>query len=460
MTIINFTFTNASNYTYDSDKIVISGGLAKLKDLTPADSTFYASYTTNEDANWSDGSSDGTLTNATVSGGYLDCTGGSVKYVSYPITGNADHGNKGCIRFTMQPAYTGLPANTQYMLYVGGTSDKNEIILTHHTGGRIKLLMKDNTGSVIIDEGLDTFSPTSGNDYEIELNWDLTSGATRVFVDGVQSNTTITTTGTRDSTDLTAIRFGGTSGINSNAKYDDLIIFSKPQHTTDYTPGASITQTRYDTSNPYITPNSTFKATQICSFTSTETTPGSDLITATLNAGGQHRYVTGGSAANSDGSYSQSSTFSELNTDVNNLITSRKTCSIRIFLHSDDGSTTPEIESLTTTYNMALDDPSTSTLTEVEGFFYDHNGPLQNKTIKIRPYGNGFWNQGVFHAYCWQDLGTTDSDGYLFANVYVQNTGNYWEFKICNQRYKVALQDTSEQDLSNLPSSGTWEVIT
>jgi hypothetical protein len=76
--------------------------------------------------------------------------------------------------------------------------------------------------------------------YEFELNWDITAGASRLFVNGKQFGATITATGVRNSS-IGLLRVGGgydsTSPLASNFGIEKLIIFNTVQNTADYTPG-------------------------------------------------------------------------------------------------------------------------------------------------------------------------------------------------------------------------------
>lgn len=217
-------------------------------------------------------------------------------------------------------------------------------------------------------------------------------------------------------------------------------------------------QTQYPTDNPTIVTNSTFKASDLEDFTATETKAGSDEIKYVITASGQDRYVTGGSAADSDGTYAQASTATEMDSDIGNIISARKTIAITAFLHSDDGTTTPELDLLSIIYNAALADPSTPTLVEVEGFIYDANGPVASQTVRVRPFEAGYFNDGIFHKYQYDTIATTDADGYFNGNVYFQGSGKAWDFKIGTQSYKVELLDQAEMDLKDAPTFVVIEI--
>src|SRR4030042_74287 len=161
-------FSSDSGFTYDSSKSEFTGGLVRQKDTRPSNATFLASYNVNKDGNWGGGTLTGTLNGgATVHDGVLDLASGTVKYEDFSATGNAGSQQTLCIR---------------------------KVIITNFT-----IRIKDSAGADIIFTSAGSYSPTSGVPFEIELNMDLTSGATRLFINGTQLGSTITTTGTRGS---------------------------------------------------------------------------------------------------------------------------------------------------------------------------------------------------------------------------------------------------------------------
>lgn len=455
-TTITFPFTTSGNYTYDSGLIEVSGGVAKLKDLTPDNATFYADYESDEDGNWGGGVLSGTLVSgASVSGGQLDCTSGVLDSATYACSGNADFTQTGCIRFTVVPNYSGVPGSNSVLFSLSPIA--NEIYLRHNSaGGNLILVVRDSGSSFLINNTLGSWLPTSGQAYEFELNLDITNGATRLFIDGTQSGSTITTTGTR--TASTVLYVGSlSSGQGIDAKFNDIIVYEAVQHTADYTPGESITPTRYDITNPTIVTNATFKSTELQDFSTTETVSGSDLVKYIIGASGQGRYVTGGSAANSDGTYAQSSTQSDMDSDITNIINARKTILVTSFLHSDDGSSTPELDLISVTYDAALEDAVVgTTLVNIESYLYNNDGPVASQVIEVRPFEKGFWNGDVFHQYEWKTLATTDDDGFFSGSLYAQPTDEFWEMRHGSKRYKFSIPSQAEVQLKDFT---TWEVI-
>lgn len=213
--------------------------------------------------------------------------------------------------------------------------------------------------------------------------------------------------------------------------------------------------TGYLTTNPSIMDNTSLRSSELISFSEIVTKAGSDNVKYIIQVNGIDKWSNAGTVEASNGTYSQANTAAEINAVIGDFLSTRALFKIKAFIHSDTGATTPELDSLSIIYNLAIDlvEP---TLVEIEGFFYDTNGPISGEKIYVRPYQHGFWNGSVFHKYAWEEIGTTDANGYLVANIYKQPSSEYWEMKVGAQKYYFELSDALEQDLSSL---STWGVV-
>ena len=224
-------FSSPTGFTYDSTKARIGN---------PEDATFLATYDT--DANGTQGN--GILTGTTVggpsvSGGLLDLTGGTEKSVDYNADLNADSQQVGAVRFRWVPNYSGAPAVTQnlFIIQEANADESNQISFIHSiTTGNLTLSCRDAAAVGFMTVSFGAWSPTSGQQYEFELNYDFTAGATRLFIDGTQFGSTQTSTGTRGSA-IGLLRIGNdyNGGAISNFKVQDIQIFKTVQHTAGYT---------------------------------------------------------------------------------------------------------------------------------------------------------------------------------------------------------------------------------
>ena len=107
----------------------------------------------------------------------LDLTGAvSDRYWSYDPT-NADFGEIGTLRFKIRPAYTGGPASNRFIFQLTGAGVDNRIVLLHQASSNLQLILNNSAGGAIAAANLGNWSPTSGQEYEFELNLDVTNGA-------------------------------------------------------------------------------------------------------------------------------------------------------------------------------------------------------------------------------------------------------------------------------------------
>ena len=87
--------------------------------------------------------------------------------------------------------------------------------------------------------------------------------------------------------------------------------------------------------------------------TLTETAAGSDAIKYILKKGTSWYYYTGSAWAVSDGTYSQSNTAAEIEAAKATFTTSVVVSKVKAFLHSDDGSTTPQLDAIDIHYDFS-----------------------------------------------------------------------------------------------------------
>ena len=225
----------------------LSAGIQKIKIIATAqtvsdesltDGTFYANYTSNIDAAWGSGSFTGTGYFGAVinDDGYLDLTGGIVKYASYDGTLNVPDGNIGCIRIKFIPNYSGTPTSNIAIFSSDDSSTDQSLIYIYHdsVAGDLTAVYFTDSG-VLIGSITNTFSPVSGETYEIEFNWDFTAGNTQLFLDGVSQGTDVSLA----TTDTRTTLFVGADNVATaitDCYIDEIVVFSTVQHLTDYTP--------------------------------------------------------------------------------------------------------------------------------------------------------------------------------------------------------------------------------
>lgn len=430
---------NPSNFIFDSNKIeMLTSG--KFKNLTPTDATFVATYTNNINGNYGNGVLTGTPTGgAVIVGNRLDLTGDITKYVDYDANNNADSQQTGTFLTKLTPNYSGPPSSNKAIFCttrINGSSD-NMIQLLHLTSGVLLLQMRDQNGNLILTYSMPVWSPIAGQRYEFSLNFDLTAGETRLFIEGNQHGVTQTATGIRSS-DINLLRIGNNNqgSYTSDMYIEDFVYFSTVQHTANYTPGYTLSETLYDTTNPVIELNTaiiTIKADQLFNMLENVSKPVNDDITYVLSRNGSSVYynIVNGQWETSDLSPTKSNTIAEMLQGKESFLTDGdgKTIGIYWVMHSNDGSTTPEAISITLEYDFTVDVP---TLIEniVYGSVYDMNSNINRNPIKITPFSYVIntntivTNKGI--------LVIPFENGTFEAKIYTEDVnpdGLIWEFE-------------------------------
>jgi hypothetical protein len=551
-------FADDTGFTYDSDLAEFISGLRQKSQIDALSGADFNSDINLED--WSSGIITGTAYNgAAISSGKLDLSGSTNKYVDFDANNNADMQQTGCIKFKWTPKYSGAGSFQYLFSIVEGAGNANNRIRMYHQSTLLFVAISDSAGGSIISFA-EAFSPVADTEYEIELNFDITTGETRLFVDGNQLGTTQTGTGTRSS-DIGLLRFGKDLNGNGNADFeiDDLIIFDTVQHTANYTKGYTVSDYQYSktsvivpemehtgdgsiklfnsfsatytgdikilieidrsgnklywtgtawavstdpyteatdisvfiancasldvtdakygqftivftdsntlgsiseltanlnvdigypTDNPWIEPVQAISSIEeLINFTETINISGSDAIKYALYKN-SNLYYYDGDWIISDGTYAQSNTAAEIIANISSFTTEKIDFNFRAFLHSDDGTTTPELDSVTVVYDFAqkITDPE---MCLVYGYSLNPdntpntdvivitlniganetlgNNQLSRKAIYITPRDDGYWEKEL-------------------ANTEDMETDSYyeWIYQGRTTKRKVAKQDKQE----------------
>lgn len=354
-------YTTPSDYTYDTDKVEVDGE-TRLKEGSNPEATFFANFNTDINGTWGDGVLIGTAYGgAAILNAELDLTGGGIKYTEYSGVDNINSTQKGAVRFKYTSNYSGGPPSwyTLFELQISDGINTDEIYLSHTniSGGQLYLQIRG-SGSGIVSSYFGVWNPTSGVKYEFELNWDVNIGAHRLFIlnpsTGICEQFGTTKTGTGTITALNHFKIG--TNFNStdsmNGKFEDFIIFSDVQHTSNYTPSDYAI---YSMLNDIITPisglSSSISIYSWNSFAETSTKLGSDEIKYILSDddGVTWQYYNSGWISSNE-AYSQANTATEINAQFSSFPVTNKKLLIRAFLHSTDGTTTPELDNLAIGY--------------------------------------------------------------------------------------------------------------
>ena len=332
---IGSDFSSSAGFTFDSDKIELDNNSFKQKSQVPPNALSHADYASSINLTWGDGILTGTATGgAAVSGGKLDLAYNDTRYVDYDPVGNADPVQTGCIRFKVTPNYSGTPTTQKVFSYIGKTGGTiNRIEFRQRiSDGAIVILISDSVGTSILTMVTGVWNPTASTEYEFELNFDVTLGETRFFINGVQIGSTSTATGTRSSDmDMFRVGSGRIAGETSDFEIDDLMVFDTVQHTSNYTPEA------YTVPYKYVEATIEFPEMAYPGIGDVQSYDSFEMGVEQNSPGYicNNFYWTGAAWASSNGTYAQASTENDIDTNISTLPVSNSMTVITVFPDSN-----------------------------------------------------------------------------------------------------------------------------
>jgi hypothetical protein len=374
MITTTYNYNSGSGFIYDPTKITFAGGMAELQltnvpgqtfipsissssfpgtlayvggsleqvDQRPSTATYYASWTSQINANWS-GTPSGSLTvtpsgTAVIDSGGLNLTGyGSSTLVTLSAANNIDTTGTGTIEFQITPNYSGNPSNTQNFLSACAAQGNvdNLINIAHTNSGSLIVQVHNSGGSSPVNIG-SSWSPVSGTTYTLTLQY--TSGNTTLLLNGVSfvtSNATYTRTG------VTYVAIGeqySGSGTPPNFWIKNFAWYSNV-----VTPATPVLSPTIYAAATAVLPLFTYgELGNVQAFTSFATTDANG-VAYTVNG----MYWNGSSWVNSNGSYSQASSASIVNSHIAALSASN---TFQVDAIYPAGSSQASLNSLTMTY--------------------------------------------------------------------------------------------------------------
>lgn len=317
-------FDNDTGHTYDNTKAEFTGGQVQQIDNLPTNSVAWITYTNNIDINYSlSGTRTGTAAGgAAISGNRLDCTNGTSKNVSYDNAAIATLGDTLTVKFIYTPDYTGSPPANRGMIQIGTAA--NRVVLFHAGTGQFRLSAWDSGNNPIhaaVNLGA-AYPVTSGNTYEMSLNITASTGVIELYIKGIYQGATPVTTFTRTATTGVLYVGGGISYVNSDAYFEDVVLYNTVQHSGgaggNYTPGYTLAEYRYVASNGAI-PQFTYGGVGNIQSYDGLTTSESNAPHYYINNGTNDYYWNGSTWAVSDGSYAQSNDKATFDTNISSF---------------------------------------------------------------------------------------------------------------------------------------------
>lgn len=532
------TFTSDSGFTYDNTKASFTGSQVQQLDLRAADAIWAANFNLGFDSNWN--SSGGTVTptqvgTPTIVSDKLDCTGGGNNGLIYADATLSGAANKGAIKFKYTAGYTTTTTgNVGTIALLPSSGNNNRLLLRHNrTNGRMLVDLYDSTGTPIASVGTSSgdfgvWNTVSGTTYEVEFNWDGVAGTMYFLVDGVLIGSQSPGAFTRGGTATNLYVGANPTYASADATFDDVLVFNDIQHTSGYTPGYTVSDYVYESSNvtlpaftysgvgtlltynslttvqtstprytiqsdsgsfkywngsawvasdgtyaqantqadmsanlsaltdasgaasatvrvhftgtntqaavdnlvlnhngqnnyytddPPVTQVSGIEVDDITSFSAVTSASGSDTVTFIMNANGVDKYWDGAAWSNSDGSVAQSNTAADVNANIDSFdFSAGVTVKWKTLLHSDDGTTTPTVTSITFVYDFFTSKPGAINECILYGWEEDLEGvAVEGATVRVTLLTPFFHGNRRFSAL--RKETTTDSTGYWEISV-------------------------------------------
>ncbi len=223
----------------------------------PENATFGAKFNENINGNWGNGVLVATqVGDPQIVDEKLDLAHNDLRYIDFDAENNADAIQVGALKTEFIPNYNGANATEQAIITVARAHNdaRNLIYLRHRlgnvSGNYLVLHLHDKDGVLIKEQILNFWIAVLGQKYKFEINYDLTAGATRVFMNGDQIGPTITETGVRDS-NIGLLRLGSNCNAQytSNFSFKNFIYFSAVQHVANYVSEYTVPTKEYLKSN-------------------------------------------------------------------------------------------------------------------------------------------------------------------------------------------------------------------
>lgn len=180
-----------------------------------------------------------------------------------------------------------------------------------------------------------------------------------------------------------------------------------------------INNSGYTTTNPNVLESFKMQASSLSSFLETANYSGSDNVQYTVLVNGSDYYWSGSAWVSSNGTYSQSNTASVINTHCTDtsmatLLGTGSYVTIRAFLHSASGTTTPTLTGISLTYTFAAIRPSNPAQCTVWVYLEDILGNIigstQNAYLSVTQKDPFIYGQFVVAPFT--KSVTFDSNGY------------------------------------------------
>lgn len=457
-------FDNINNYSFDSNKIEIITGTAKLKAITGTPEA-YAYWTMDdnvEDEVFRDSSGNSrdlrfafyTSANKVPGkiGNGLQGISTSLGFCRYGV-GSNEFAFERTDPFSLEcwVKFTGTATRT----LISKQSDSNLLnfrgyAINCNNPGTFRFVLRGITSEVIAVDSNGGWDDNVFHHVVCTYSGNSNDTGMKIYIDNTDVTIpTIPGTLTESIVDTNlpfqiSGRDGANNSIDSNMIIDEVVVYDRELTQAEITfrwndglgtqelPGAD---TSFPTDNPEIKPISTIKANELTSITADLVESGLNVVKAVILINSIAYYWNGIQWSTSTG-YSQSNTITEINSNLSSLdITAGAFIQFKFFLHSDIGATTPELNEFSFDYNFSSDSAVLNENT-VFSTLYDSNGnPIEGEKIQVTPT----WLVGTNSIIVDEPIEvTTDENGFWETKIYIEDIEpSYLRWRIRNKLFKT-----------------------
>jgi hypothetical protein len=453
---------NENNYTFDPAKIEFVAGIEKLKaQSAPGEAYCYLTMDDNTSdlvfrdvsGNSRDGAFQGGYTSANkvpakINNGLQGLSGSS----GLVNLGNTDFNFERTDEFSIE-------------FWIKLTSDAIQTIISKQNSvapfngygvnvqtGLIRYVIRDLT-DVIAVETVGTYNDDQYHHVVLTYNGNSQDTGMNIYVDNVLDRT-VFVAGTLTGSIINSFnmqvsgRDGNNNCILDTTTIDEVVIYNRELtaaevafrwnngNGTQELPGPGVS---FPTDNPSSIPKTGFQATGLVDFDAIVTEPGSDTVTFTVVVDGIEKYWNGSAWIDSTG-YPQSNQAAVIKANISSLaLTGLSSINHRRYFHSDDGSTTPELDNTTFEYNIEPDQPI-FTESIITGSVYDIGSNNPDITISIRPIRYLYGTNTIINNVS-VDISYDGNTGNFEARIYIEDDipdELIWKFGTKEVRTKYA----------------------
>lgn len=269
--------------------------------------------------------------------------------------------------------------------------------ISNAVSGVIRWVIRDTDSKV---NTIETNSSYAGALHQVVCTYDGSGDANgmHLYVDNaLDENITNNNTMTGTIKNTANLQISGRNGANDSLRtgtiINDVMIFNRELSAAEvaflWNGGAGIQQlpgagTSFPTDNPTIQAKNGFEATELKNFLATVVETGNDKVKFVISVNNVDKWWNGAAIADSIG-YTESNTAAEILANIAAFLDGTKArVNPKSFLHSDTGSSTPEISDLTIGYDAKTAVISLQT-SEVSSILLDAEGsPIVGRTVKTR----------------------------------------------------------------------------